>query len=819
MKRFLFSLLKVLIKPITRIQSVPQKAEYIPGLDQSRTIVYVLPSRSFTDLFAVEQKSKVMGLPIPMAPKKRPNATDGSKKQNGDFLFLRRPKRLFNSSLKYKSQYKKLRALLEEQQNNPDRNIQLVPTTVLWGMHPGKENSLLKLMFADTANATWLRKLFILLIQGRQGLVQYSSPIALKDMLERYKNIDTCLTKISRTLLVHFHRKRISTLGPGVGARGQMINRIVATNEVQEAIAREVKSGKTSRAKATKDAKKYADEIASHFGYWAIQLMKRMLRWLWTKLYNGIEVYNVEQIRQLAQNHSIVYVPCHRSHIDYLVLSYLLNLEGLALPKIAAGINLNFWPAGPILRRSGAFFIRRSFRGNKLYTAVFNQYLQDLFNQGYSVEYFPEGGRSRTGRLLPPKTGLLAMTVQAAIRGTRKPIALVPVHIGYERIFEGKTYEKEMRGNKKKSESAGQLLGIRKKLKRSYGKVHVNFGEPIKLNDYLSEKQPQWQQEKGDEKPAWLTAETNALADNIMLRLNQAAVITPVNLLSLILLTTPRHALDKHELMALLDFYLKLLGRSHYHTMMQSPDMDAVGIYQSALSQGAIQEAEHPYGDIAYLAADEASQMTYYRNNILHLFAIPSLIAAGFLHNTYLSRQEVKALCESVYPLLKQELFMQCEAGLESYVEQVLNVMVEAGYLEEHNERLTCPEQDSPENSRFNNLADVIGQTMMRYAITLTLITSKTGLSRGQLEEQSTRLAERISILYGINAPEFSDKTLFKTFVASLKDQEVIKVSDNQLEATPEASALLTEVLKLMNSNVRQTLETMLNGAQSELGG
>ena len=109
-------------------------------------------------------------------------------------------------------------------------------------------------------------------------------------------------------------------------------------------------------------------------------------------------------MRQLAQEgHEIVYVPCHRSHMDYLLLSYVIYHQGMVPPHIAAGINLNFWPAGPIFRHGGAFFIRRTFKGNPLYSTVFREYLNLLFAKGYSVEFFTEGGRSRTGRLLPPR--------------------------------------------------------------------------------------------------------------------------------------------------------------------------------------------------------------------------------------------------------------------------------------------------------------------------------------------------------------------------------------------------------------------------------
>ncbi|MCV5387953.1 1-acyl-sn-glycerol-3-phosphate acyltransferase, partial [Escherichia coli] len=168
---------------------------------------------------------------------------------------------------------------------------------------------------------------------------------------------------------------------------------------------------------------------------------------LWTKLYQGLHINNASTVRRLAQDgHEIVYVPCHRSHMDYLLLSYVLYHEGMVPPHIAAGINLNFFPAGPIFRRGGAFFIRRSFKGNKLYSTIFREYLAELFAKGYSVEYFSEGGRSRTGRLLQAKTGMLAMTIQAMLRGLNRPVTLVPVYIGYEHVMEVGTYAKELRG-------------------------------------------------------------------------------------------------------------------------------------------------------------------------------------------------------------------------------------------------------------------------------------------------------------------------------------------------------------------------------------
>lgn len=123
------------------------------------------------------------------------------------------------------------------------------------------------------------------------------------------------------------------------------------------------------------------EEIAANFSYEMIRLTDRILGFTWNRLYQGINVHNAERVRQLAHDgHELVYVPCHRSHMDYLLLSYVLYHQGLVPPHIAAGINLNFWPAGPIFRRLGAFFIRRTFKGNKLYSTVFREYLGELFS-------------------------------------------------------------------------------------------------------------------------------------------------------------------------------------------------------------------------------------------------------------------------------------------------------------------------------------------------------------------------------------------------------------------------------------------------------
>ena len=205
-------------------------------------------------------------------------------------------------------------------------------------------------------------------------------------------------------------------------------------------MADEMRSKKISRREALKLAQDYVAEIAANYSHIFVAFMAKGLSWFWTRLYDGVELHHVEQLQKVIDGNEVIYVPCHRSHIDYLLLSYVIYYKGYAIPHIAAGINLNMAGIGRFLRKGGAFFMRRSFKGNALYTMVFMKYLGLMMARGHSIEYFIEGGRSRTGRLLQPKTGMLSMTLRSYLRDPRRPIVFLPVYFGYERLVEGKTY-------------------------------------------------------------------------------------------------------------------------------------------------------------------------------------------------------------------------------------------------------------------------------------------------------------------------------------------------------------------------------------------
>ncbi|WP_447065889.1 1-acyl-sn-glycerol-3-phosphate acyltransferase, partial [Bacillus velezensis] len=209
---------------------------------------------------------------------------------------------------------------------------------------------------------------------------------SLRRMATEHGTDQSIAQKLARVARIHFARQRLAAIGPRLPARQDLFNRLLQSKAIEKAVEDEARSKKISHEKAQQNAVEMMEEIAANFSYEAIRVTDRVMGWLWSRLYQGINVNGGEKVRQLAQDgHEIVYVPCHRSHMDYLLLSYVLYHQGLVPPHIAAGINLNFWPAGPIFRRLGAFFIRRTFKGNKLYATVFREYLGELFTRGYSV--------------------------------------------------------------------------------------------------------------------------------------------------------------------------------------------------------------------------------------------------------------------------------------------------------------------------------------------------------------------------------------------------------------------------------------------------
>jgi glycerol-3-phosphate O-acyltransferase len=681
-----------------------------------------------------------------------------------------------------------------------------------------KQKHWLHVLFSDTWGfAGRTRRFFTILFNGKNTLLQFSPTISFRKLINDPSQCDTvdCLQKLLATRL---NEIRTATLGPDTSHRRTLVRQLLENKDIEKAISERCQQDNITEFKATKIAEKYLNEIVADRSYITIQIAQRILSRFWNKFYSGIDVNFSAQLHKLALSHELVYVPCHRSHIDYLLLSYVIHNEGLAIPCIAAGKNLNMPFIGPVLRKGGAFFIRRSFKGNALYSTVMFEYLASQISQGMPIEYFIEGGRSRTGRLLQPKPGMLAMTIRAFLKYQHRPIAFVPVYIGYEKMIESKSYLAELKGDDKKSETLINSVRSIMNIRGFYGRVTTNFGQPVLLNEVLDEHSPGWRKQAYDDqqRPDWLRPVISQTSHLVMQRINESCAVNAVNLIAMALLAAPNQAMDEGELIRTLTFYGRVIKSINYSDRITLTDYEASSQIHHTENLGLVRRRKHEMGDFIYLDKAHAIMLTYYRNNILHLLVIPSLIACCFNNSATINRDSIKRYIKIAYPFLKAEFFLpwsSTEAG--QIIDKVLGCLEDAGLitLQEGVEIFSRPPISTEHHAQLNTLAQVISPVLELYYMIFALLAEHGSdtLSRERLEELCYLMAQRLSLMYEINSPDFFDKKLIANFINSLIKLDYVTINDSDnLELSEYALKEGRYARRLLDKNMQYSILQML---------
>jgi glycerol-3-phosphate O-acyltransferase len=819
----LFALAWWLRKPmlwLVRYRIAPEDFKTRLNLDPNRAVCFVLPQRSWSDLFVLDQLCKEQGLP-------RPHRTGSS------LPTLSRPGFLYLSALlesrvesRRKGRAADIARLIESAVANPVFDVQLVPVSIFWGREPDKETSLFRLLFSDAPGAGAVRKLIIIMANGRNVLVSFGLPLPFRAYMDgaapgaAAAEPQRAVRKLTRALHFHFLRMRTATLGPNLLRRAVVVRELLAQAPVQQAIEREAKQKNQTLEQVQTRARRIAEEIAADYSNASINFLKNLLSLVWNKIFKGIETRGLERVRELAQSHVIIYLPSHRSHADYLLASYVLYNAGLVPPHIAAGINLNIpLGIGALLRRCGAFFMRRKFGGDAIYTAVFRAYVDSLIQRGYPIEVFPEGGRSRTGRLMAPKTGLLAMMVESALRQRVRKVLIIPVHLGYDRVWEINSYLKELKGAQKEKESVQGLLKATRMLTKSYGRVYLNFGEPIRIDEFADAHLPGWRETmtpKSEERPEGFSTMVAELAFETMVRINAAAVVTPTGLMALALLASPQKAVAEADLREQVGLLLNLLQGRPYGPDQHIPMTDPQAIVDWAGPISRVSRIEHQWGDLIVVEPRMAALMTYARNNIHHLFALPSLVANFFRSRFALSEEAVISGCRALYPFLQSQFYLRWRpTEVDGVVREWIEVMVGMGLLmRTDNGMLRRPEFSSPAFARMVTLGRVMGETFERYCLSALLLSEERKLGpiqRARFEEDCRLFAERMAVLTGRNAPEFFDPQLFRDYVSTLIEMGlVVERDDKTLEVDERIDRIAERSMELLGGEAQQTVLQIL---------
>lgn len=783
--------------------------------DPAVRLCFVLETGGIADSATLGSVCAKLGLPAPDA-----ELEFGNRQLGRSIVVLRPSKGLFvRRRARYQSP--RLTALIDAAVSIRDAEpktvdalpLYLVPVGIYWGRAPGKQRSWFTLLFKeDWEVAGRLRKLLTTLLHGRHTLMQFSQPMAMAPILRENLDAPRSLRMASRVLRVHFRMRREATVGPDLSHRRTLVGEVIADAAVRNLIVEAGPAGSRARNKARSKAQAYATEIAADLSYSTIRVLERLLSWLWNRIYDGIRLGGTDRLHDVAEGSELIYVPCHRSHFDYLLLSYVLYKEGLSLPYVAAGINLNLPVVGGILRRGGAFFLRRSFSGNRLYATVFHAYVKALQTRGYPLEYFIEGGRSRTGRLLPPKGGMLSMSIQAYLADPRKPVKFVPVYFGYERLIEGTSFISELRGDTKRKESLFGLVRSLRRLREPFGEVYVNIGDPIDLEAHLDSVQSDWRDtlpEPG-EKPEWLSNAVDQLGWEVLERINNAAAVTPVSMLAMALLGTPRHSLALNDLKYQLSLYQKLFAQTPYSSETTLPEMTADEIIEHGIAMDVIEVEKDKLGEIAMLPANQAVLLTYFRNNILHLSAIHSTIAACFINERTVSEQDLERFVSLVGPYMRAELRMRWrDSDLPKLVRIIIKVFCSAGMLRRDGDVLRRLPAGAREAHALSQMGQAVVPILQRYFMTIVLMHryGSGNLTQNRLEALCQLCAERLSILYGMRSPDFFDKRLFRGFLSTLREAGVTTLNAERcLEYTINFDAIEEQARRILGEPLRQAI-------------
>ncbi|MHA3892103.1 glycerol-3-phosphate 1-O-acyltransferase PlsB [Acinetobacter sp. GXMZU3951] len=757
--------------------------QQISSTTESNRICYVLQDASLSNTVLIDTEAQKRKLPSVYQPLQVATATEE------DSILVLNDKDHLKQGFHYPE---KLIRLIEALEQHPDQDIDLVPVTMLWGRAPEYEDSWYKALFADAwSTPSPLKQAVNISLYGRENYLEFHKPLSLRKLLTEAKEISPNFSPahhVMQQLNLSFNKYKEAILGPDLSDRRNVIQNLMISDGIKQAIRKESIDENISLFEAENRARHYLTEIASDFSYSTLRFGYLALTKLWTQLYDGIEVHHFDTVRELAQDYEIVYTPCHRSHIDYLLLSYVIFNRGLMVPHIAAGINLNLPIVGQLFRGAGAYFIRRSFNGNELYTSVFKEYLHSLLMRNTPLEYFIEGGRSRTGLLLPAKKGMLSMTIQSHLRGNSKPIAFIPTYFGYEKLLEGTSYLNELSGKPKEAESLWGILSSARKIEKVFGQVYVNFGEPVFLDDVLKQQNAEKVSLKLNEKlPESVVQTVDQTAQSILENINKAVVINPISIISLILLNAPQHQLRESDLIASLDQYRSLLEQNRYDQRMIISELSSAEIIQYALKLKQVEI--HSKNDETWIHVAESQKilLSYFSNNILHCFILPALLARILIQQPQLEMKHLHDKVQLLYPFIQEEFFLKWPLQeLALQVEAILNSFEKLNWIERKGNQILVSKATESELQRLAVLSEpslnnfVVMQTLFRqYANTQAF-------SEKVFEKMAKSVLHKLSHDQVIAPGYYFDSATLKGFITALKKLALVEITREHLLLSPD---------------------------------
>jgi glycerol-3-phosphate O-acyltransferase len=644
------------------VQVLPESVEHVRKLSAEHGVVYVMRYRSLIDYLLVNAVLLREGLPLArFAPgvsmirwgpagdllrwmaggRRRPQrpapARCGALVAAGEpvLLFMRsqtvagRRRRALQAA---RIGTRFLRDVMRAARDAPKPPV-VIPVAIFRG--PGfrrRESRFATLVYSVQEAPGEARRLLTYLWNAEHVRLSLGREIPLRRFVQGHRDEpeERTVRRLARALQIDLYREERLVLGPALLPRRAVREQVLRDPELARLTRRLALERRVPREKVMKQARAYVDEMAANFNGVYFGVLEFLFNRIWPRVFSGLEVRGLERVAECMKEHPVVLVPCHRSHFDYLILTYIFHTNYLSPPHIAAGINLSFWPMGPLFRGAGAYFIRRSFAENELYKMVFRKYLTFLIREGYTQEFFIEGGRTRTGKMLTPKLGMLSAIVDAFVQGVRRDLYLVPVSIHYGRIPEEEAYRREVAGEEKQRESLGALLRARSVLQRRYGTAYVNYGEPLSLADALGPLRERFHREGGE--PAVERDRqrfVQRLGFRILREVNAVAVVGATSVSASVLLGAPRAAMPVADFLAMTDAALRLLREAGAELTASLLRNERSGFRESLKwleGGGLVERLQDGTQTVLHVPPEKRQNLDYYKNNIIHFLLLPGLV-------------------------------------------------------------------------------------------------------------------------------------------------------------------------------------------------
>lgn len=682
-----------------------------------------------------------------------------------------------------------------EMQARSQRPFYIVPLLIFYDKNPHRDvPSLLDMLFGTKERPGCIRRLATLFMKPGKVFAEISAPVDVRGFIDKQTPNGPSPQALAQTLrsylLVRFNRHRQSITGPVLKSREELKESILTGEHLQAFMEQYAIDKKMDLSQARKRAHDYLDEIAANYRIGVIRVVAKAVQWIIHIIFDGFSInYDMlARVKAMSRKGSLVFIPCHKSHIDYLILSYILFINNMPCPHVAAGKNLSFWPLGPIFRGAGAFFIRRTFKDAPLYSRVFSAYMYKLLEEGFNVEFFIEGGRSRTGKLILPKLGLLSILLEAYQNGACEDLIFVPTYIGYDRVLEESAYVNELEGGRKEPESLKQVITASKFLRKRYGRIYINLHEPFSLNELLEQQSIVLKDLVDTERKAFY----RHLGHRIINAINAVTVVTPFGISACAALSWGRERFSGQDFRAHVETFLKYLVAQKVQladTLIADKDAALDKAFDAFLELKLIETAT---GEEQLTAAAPTYRVNtakrilleYYKNNCISFFVPTAFTAlsilardafqfvAGDLRQRYIWLQE----------FFKYEFAYDIDQPPEHFVRKSLKAFIDDAAITPH---ATLPDTYNVTSAGFRTLklfSRLIKVYFESYWIVLNHLMHQTD-ALDNPQAQIKKIQSRAAKMYKnneITLNEAISKITFQNGLANFQERGIINATDEK---------------------------------------